>query len=232
MTKKIKSIMLNWEEYLIREYQPGWQPWANTIAYYPLDTDFKNTVTWTALTAHNSATIWTLGTVSCLDLTANNSYLDGTVSTLPQWNHDRTNIFWVSYTAFSHNPSYYYWTSWGWRADIVYSDTPIWWSQYWYTYNTDVSLTPADAWKWYLVAITISSWTVSMYVNWQYKTNTAWSWYTPSLNTNGTTLNLWYVPRDGRYLKWYLSKFIIEDKARTSQEISDYYNLTKWNYWL
>jgi hypothetical protein len=30
----------------------------------------------------------------------------------------------------------------------------------------------------------------------------------------------------------YYSNMILENKVRTAQEISDYYNLTKWNYWL
>jgi hypothetical protein len=36
----------------------------------------------------------------------------------------------------------------------------------------------------------------------------------------------------GRYFDGRLSNVIIEDKVRTAQDVADYYNLTKSNYWL
>jgi hypothetical protein len=41
-----------------------------------------------------------------------------------------------------------------------------------------------------------------------------------------------YRPWDKNPFIWYMSDFIIENKVRTTQEISDYYNQTKTNYWL
>jgi hypothetical protein len=42
MTKKITKLMLNGEEYEIREYQPGRQPGANTVLYVPMNTDLSD----------------------------------------------------------------------------------------------------------------------------------------------------------------------------------------------
>jgi hypothetical protein len=53
-------------------------------------------------------------------------------------------------------------------------------------------------------------------------------WGTTTANMIGYVWN--YNTNDN--LKWYLSQFILEDKTRTAQEIADYYNQTKWNYWI
>ena len=206
-----------------------WQPWANTVCYFPLDTDFEDTVTWTALTWYNSATIWTLWTVSCLDLTSSNSYLDWTISTLPQWGQARTNMFWVYYPSYWNYPAYWYWSWVNTQGDWVFkmdqSEWPVW-SQYWKALICWAGT--VSTWQWYHIAITVNGSTEQkMYINWVYKVSTAWS-----VNTNWTTLYLGKAPWGNNYLNWYLSKFIIEDKVRTAQEISDYFDLTKWDYWI
>jgi hypothetical protein len=45
-------------------------------------------------------------------------------------------------------------------------------------------------------------------------------------------LRLGYAATGERKLYWQLSNVIFEDKARTSQEVSDYYDQTKWDYWI
>jgi hypothetical protein len=62
-----------------------------------------------------------------------------------------------------------------------------------------------------------------------------------SQNANSINIiqNSWEVMRIGLHsstnTQWYqsyMSDFILESKARTAQEISNYYNKTKSNYWL
>lgn len=208
----------------------GWQPWANTIVYFPLDTDL-NDYSWNyTLTANNLATINTVDGVSCLDCSANRSFANCTISTLPQWTQARTNMFRVRWNALWQYPAYAYWTSQHSKADVLWhnnasSPASPSWSQYWWSMETNETITTG---QWYHIAITIDGSTEQkIYQNWVLK-NTKHL----TVNTNWTTLYLWHCTWDGTYINWYLSKFIIEDRIRTAQEIEDYYNQTKANYWI
>lgn len=204
-----------------------WQPWANTIAYYPLDTDFNDASgNWFNLTGSNWAIIWTLNWVSCLDLTASNSYVSWTVSWLPQWSSVRTNMLWIYGNASWQNPWYQYWTSSFNQADVLFNLNPIGWSQYW---GSMMSSTYGQ-WAWHHVAVVIK-WTWSAWQELYIDGQLATSW-TMTVNTNWTTLYLGRCTWDGTYLDGYISKFIVENKVRTAQEVADYYNQTKWNYGL
>lgn len=83
---------------------------------------------------------------------------------------------------------------------------------------------------WYNIALSINSslW-VDCYVNWTQV------WTTNTINSPDTTdLYFWsnYSLTDSSRMPWYLDDIIIEDKARTADEIAWYYNQTKSNYWL
>ena len=227
MTKYIDRYYLNWEEYGIKfAGWGGWrQPWANTIAYYPLTNDF-NDYSWNGnnLTGYNSATIWTLSGMTCLDLTANSSYISWTVSNIPQGNQARTNMFWVKWNNIWNYPVYWYGSSGSGRWDTVYSNSNITWSQYGGAVYSDVY---EDISNRIHVAITTSGNSIVLYVNWAIQKSGSLT-----VNTNGTTLYLGKNPWDNAYLNWYISQFIIEDKVRTAQEISDYYDQTKSLYWI
>ena len=211
--------------------QSWWQPWVNTIAYYPFSTDFSDqSWNWYDLTWYNSATIWTLNWLSCLDLTASQSYLWTTVSWIPQWWQARTEMFWVKWSALWNYPTHQYGRASfnEWSTIWTNNSNPNWilWSNYWdnilWTWPISVSV-------WHHVAVVINgSWSAGqvMYVD-----GVAWPDASLTINTQGTTL---YIGknRDNNYLNWYMSNFIIEDKARTAQEISDYFNQTKWDYWI
>ena len=210
---------------------PPWTPWANTIVYYPFSTDFSDqSWNWYDLTWYNSATIGTLNWLSCLDLTAIQSYLWTTVSWIPQWWQARTEMFWVKWSALWNYPTHQYGTASfnKWSTIWINNNNPNWilWSNYWYnvlwTWPISVSV-------WHHVAVVINgSWSAGqvMYVD-----GVAWPNASLTINTQGTTL---YIGknRDNNYLNWYMSNFIIEDKARTAQEVLDYYNQTKWDYWI
>lgn len=204
-----------------------WQPWANTICYFPLDTDLNDTSgNWYSLTGNNWAVIGNLNGLNCLDLTSNHSYASWVISWIPQWNQVRTNIFWIRWNFIEWGYSgYTYGQSGSGKADTIYYNSPITWSQYWNAIDTWVTPT---AWDWVHIAVTIDgSTSQKVYVNWTLKNS--WSL---TMNTDGTTLYLWHNPRDWTYANWYISKFIIENRVRTAQEVADYFNQTKADYWI
>ena len=200
-----------------------WSPWVNTIVYYPLDIDFTDN-SWNGynLTWYNSAVIGTLNWLSCLNLTASNSYLSWLVSWLPQGWADRINMFWVNWTTIWWFPPYQYWQGSWYQWDVIYKNNSINWSQYWLDCSSGVR---AVAGNWYYIAVTIRDGSQQIYINGELKWTSS-----VTVATNGTTLYLWHCVWDNTYLNWYLSNFIIEDRIWTGQEIADYYNQTKSLY--
>ena len=69
-----------------------------------------------------------------------------------------------------------------------------------------------------------------IYVNWV----DAASW-TGNASYNLADTNFWLFSANSwnnDYFYGNISNFIIEDKERTAQEVSDYFNQTKWDYWI
>lgn len=214
----IKKVML-WSTQIRPTW---WTPWANTMIYYEFDWNLNDS-SWNNRNWMGGWTItyWT----NYADLTSWKIAVPNL--TLPVW---CTISFWFKCNS----------TSWQWMVDminnsqnkIVYrlqmstnkfnatSDFPSyqWWANLW-PYDTSwhhsVAVFGTDNIRYY-------------YDNTLIATHTKWS---GSVTTggnyigagwNGTWVNPWLYA-------WY---FIVEDKWWTAQEISDYYNLTKWNYWL
>ena len=82
---------------------------------------------------------------------------------------------------------------------------------------------------WKYVTITFNgSNTVKIYINW------VLDWTNSSANVpsgTGFAIGANYNHNGNRW-KGGVSELIVENKVRTDQEISDYYNLTKSTYWL
>lgn len=198
-----------------------WQPWANTIAYLPMKTDLlDHSGTWTTATVS-----WTVSLESW-HWYFNGGKIYGTLSSIPT---SYTISMWIKATSL---PSHWETLSCIWQYN-TYSNFWLWLN------NTDKRVTYSrrdvnyppwpivDTTNWYLVTITYGSWTVALYINWTYSTGT----------TSFPTTALWtsdYIIADntGANFYWYINDYILEDKVRTAQEISDYYNQTKANYWL
>ena len=81
-----------------------------------------------------------------------------------------------------------------------------------------------------LVTITADSSWRTMYMNW-----TQVSTWSSTITFISTVLCIgggsWTSSVDN-FFNGYMSDVIIENKVRTAQEISDYYNATKSNYWI
>lgn len=217
MWYKVKKIY-QWSN-LVR---PKWKPWPNTIAYYPLEKNFNDySWNWYNLTVSN-ATITNLNWVSC-GLYSNGRAYNATPTvwstrTLVAWFYNQTSwiLVWTGATQ-----SWYYaiMMSNNWDK-IQISDF----------YTTGYSSSSISSNSWHLW-VAIADWAnMYIYVDWVL----ANSW-THSNTLSSTWVSAWGKPFTNQYtdyFSWYLSNVILENKARTAQEISNYYNQTKSKYWL
>lgn len=159
-----------------------------------------------------------------------------------------TSTYTNNYTSMPYNTTAYTINIWYKRVGsnsgthCTVADFHTWWNYFprfnvlsnevWYIVSrSNVSTSNTDSWSNY--CISISGNTATCYRNW----TQVWQFSVNSFNNNLPYFRLntvWYTTAsysnytaDGR-----MSALIIEDKARTAQEIADYYNQTKWNYGL
>lgn len=230
--QKISEIIMEWVVRTAQEIQDyynltksnykgeGRQPWANTVAYYPLKSDIldhsgnNNNFTWGTYTFSDNF----------IDVTAKLTW----PVTLPNggtW--PRTISMWTCVSswdtrAFSYLPA----TSDGWPSCYIsWRDTEngnrpwAWFYYYWWKRNWPTSV---SVWEKFLMTW-VKEWaTMKLYLN-------AVLVSTTNLKSSGT----WNPPWPRAELNpWKYSEIIVEDQARDITMISEYYNLTKSNYWL
>ena len=212
----------------------GWwrQPWANTLAYYQFDNNLNDS-SWN--NRNFTVKTWTV-TYSTTSWGAKYAYFNNST-----W----TNYYEMSlnYTApmtvsFFFNPQADYgtWTS------TVHTIFEIWYNQgYCRWFNTlgiswdGISSVPFYAMQtnqWYLVTYTRNGSSWKMYINGTL--NGSW---TPNHTTGTRTVRVcinqvWNTNNSNFANNGYISELIMEDKERTAQEISDYFNQTKSLYWI
>ena len=219
MTKKITKLMLNGQEYEIREYQGGWwgwrQPWANTVLYFPFKTDQSDKV-W-------NTTIDTVGTQQTLWYNFSSSWEMKLVST------PTTMCFlsaWVKYNWYTNSVTqfggaYVGFMLYNFRHAENSSYDKVFQAATWpasYIKSTAQNTTTGTRYHmamWY-------DWTYSYwYLNWQLVWTCNWGGYT----WNGY-VRFWY------WIDMTVSEYIGESVCWTAQEVADYYNQTKWDYWI
>jgi len=236
MGYKIKRILVGTQQ--VRPYR--YNPWANTIAYYPFDTNFNDYMGNYNLTAKaGSPSITTLNWVKCC-------YFNGSSDI---WNDSlHMSTIWTTFTVCAWvyvlwdemavmNNIYWAWSSysvnWVW---LFFYTNWLWWRwQSWY--NSTMTLVENQISysknRWYFVCTTYTNWTYKMYVNWvQTVTQSATPWFSSS-----SLFRIWWSNfNDNRWERyfsnWYVSREIIENKVWTADEIDLYYRTTKSNYWL
>ena len=217
----------------------GRQPWANTIAYYTFNGDCDDSSSnWYDLTPYNV----TYSTITNGDEVAyfNGSNAYAILTWLNMTISDATMNIWIKKTrnTASENFGQLASTTEWWRS-ITTRTTWTWdiWNQLYYSawqfLGSNGTWIANDTWM--NVVITAGSTGNKLYVNGQEvaMTYNHWNSSTPLW----TRLFDWivisrHVAADANWAQWYVSKRIIEDKMRTASEISDYYDLTKWSYWL
>jgi len=210
---------------MVYKKKKWWKPWANTLLYYPLTSETTvNEKSWKNKDLTNTwVTFWTYQWVDCAYFDGSH-FLKNETSYGLSWNF--TASIWVYYTARwdYEQPRFYGDNSWNIWIWITPPSNYIWYNPRWS--ETSQILVSDSGWK---LLTVVYDWTnCKLYVNGANVDTTAKSWYTY------TDSKLWiggYVPSP-LYWKWGLSEFILENKARTADEISNYYNSTKSKYWL
>jgi hypothetical protein len=214
----------------IWEYK--WTPGDNTIAYYPLtSTSTVNDMSGNSRNLTNNGTNFgTYQWVDCAYLTAATKYL---LTPTLTWSDIKTISVWAYWDwTFSPSSSTYallltYWILSNSARFYIYNKTDG--KLYYENDGTSYKITtPYVSSVWYNLVITIGTDT-KMYINWNY----IWSCtnWAPSNWTFifGTWIN---NPISADKYSWWISNWVIENKTWSAQEISDYYNQTKSNYWL
>ena len=234
MTKYIDRYYLNWEMYAIKFGGGGWgwTPWANTLAYYPLESDVLD-YSWNwnnAIGAPDSFADWVANyswastslptsLAQSIPLTCLIWINDGWIGV---WDHN-INVMWqhtfsgyglcLSYNQYDRNNSAY---SVGWHTSSNGGNF-MW---VWTTYSN-----PLD-W-WHLMWLTRDWTTLKLYIDWEF----IWQDSDSSSATSNDAFYLWYDHGyDWGAWYWKVSKLIFEDKTWTAQEVADYFNQTKSLY--
>ena len=223
---------------MVYKKKKWWKPWANTVLYCPLKDD---------TTDHSGNHTVTLNTTSYGTVAKDSTgfyyfnwwYLSTEAyswpiaqATLSVWVNrgDKSynnNVAWGISTHYKGSDPYHCWlafqlwwknndTSWVFLARATSGTVDMW-------------MTPPTRWTWVLLTLTYnnSEW-AKLYRNWTLESSFS---NTNSLRSESLPTFIWATnPFTDQFYEWYISEFILEDKAWTATEVSDYYNLTKANY--
>lgn len=220
MPKVVRKFYRDGVEYKIK-FDKSWKPGANTIAYYPLKNDANDySGNWRNGTATNISFISWYALWNWVNSRITSTLTDDWIKTISLWvkrvwRQEDWRFVASSWT--SSNTGYH-------QSLALWTDNK--WSISTHDSNEYVSDYVADN-NWVYLCATFKSWENKLYINWEY----AWT-STYTYSGLSSMFNLFARSTNLDYFKWYISNVIIENKTRTSQEISDYYNNTKSNYGL
>ena len=193
----------------------GYTPTANTIAYFPFkdDTSDASGHWYTLDVAWSKQTIWYDFTST---VSIGNSFPYSTV---------KTSMCWVKIKSFSKSGAHQAWLLRTQPWSYLVSDNlyPNWWF-YAYTNGNKYTDAPRTLDTRMHLVITVSWADLVCYKDGVKYTVTGWAgqwWYN----------RLLYFASNCSWT-FCVSDAIFEDKVRTEQEVSDYYNQTKSKYWL
>lgn len=207
-----------------------WRPWANTLLYLPMKSDLDdhsgNNITMTNNWVVIENWFWKFNWTSSYIYTTNNFSLASTPFTVSFWmNADSVANKWLI-SQNRYTGGYKWWNIFIVNQKVRTELTPSWWQQSTWTITTGT---------WYNIVMTVpASWNRVVYRNWTQEAT--WS---NSVTFTSIPVYIWTsawtaadISSTGMKYEGYMSDIIIEDKAWTQQEVSDYYNLTKWSYWI
>lgn len=205
-----------------------WKPWANTVAYYPLNWN-ANDYSWNGKNGTASNITWnSWWDGGCASFNGSNSYINVPALsitnnlTISCWIKTTQSSIWeiIQMVNSAWTQSFEFRVS-SWKLNL-------WLWNSWYSEQGWNSSSSINTWQWVNVIVTKSGNNYNLYINSVNDgvfTSSLWIWFNNNriwLHTNGS---------NSPY-NWLIDNFIIENKARTASEIADYYNLTKSNYWL
>lgn len=205
-----------WEKKVWPEW---WKPWANTIAYYPLKENLNDysgnnnhfsIASWTVSYSNNMAT---LTRVTANSILASYSW-DFTILAYTQLANAETWYFPIC--ASNYYPNMKFW--------LMNNQSECAYSYSWWWHSATVSYT--QSWIHLLVWVKNSS-EFTIYIDGSVVKTLSW----PFNSTQSNSISLLWQDAVWTWTCTYWN-LIIENKARTAEEISAYYNQTKSNYWL
>lgn len=220
----------------------GRQPWANCVAYYPLEDDF-NDYSWNGYNLTNSWLV--LGTTSDWYKWAyigTGNHADTNGFNYPytwNWQTTWTIAFWLwcntltegswsiailSEWATNNNAN-----AWIWYTTYDYPDWWLWYFWIWDTFSWSTMrpldwVNMMDANNMHSYVITINSTTFSMYKDWVLAVSAwiSWAWY-----TTGTWFRIWNESTDvSQCIQWYVRHFVYDTSVWTLSDVQAYHNWT------
>ena len=232
---KIKKVYLGRKQI----YPDWWNPWENTLWYYTFNNTWEDT-TGDNADASNISSNTFVEAYSWSSKKVLNK-VSGSYVTLPATVMSTTPSRWTMLFRFKTSntsnvrwaeaqTSEYRWTIWLWIDGYWLS------MQHWGSYgNRRMAYNTAKNfrdWVWHLITFSSDNSDVIVWIDTnfstQYRLNTtsdysigAWVYNIgsrASWASNTSTFQMW--------------DFILENRSRTEQEKINYYNQTKWNYWL
>lgn len=221
-----------------------WAPSEHTMLYIPMDTTYGTT---DQSQYHRSYTVsWlTHTTYGWVDCYQNSSWIINLWTSAYTWlapsSLEATYSFWVYPASFSNYSTMFCWAIQNYYFYNIWRLNNKIWIDWWNPNTTEWSAygTQWYANWWHLFVWTITWWRDYLYVDGNLVTdNTSYSLSQIANNGFGAwhiSSQIWiyiFADRNGRgKWSWYVWQIIFEDKARTIDEISNYYNKTKSNYW-
>lgn len=209
-------------------YVPPFVPWTDTVAYYKFDNNLNDSSgNWLDMSWYGTAVYWTTAqwaTYATFDWTNFSNYLN--------WytydNSAYTISFWLTF------PNFLVW--WVWAIIDFWTST---WDNVYIrvtdknaTFKVNDNIIDTNTNQWHYYALVIKNWVVYAYRDvlnlWELCTISG----TISTNARLRLGNEWNGSTNGYHAgRWSLSELILETKARTTQEVLDYYNASKIYYW-
>ena len=187
-----------------------WHPWANTLAYYPFSSDAIDVIWNTSLSV--SWTQETLGR-SFSSSVMINTFPSTSVKTSSVW-------FKVDTLSVTGNVQIFILRTQPWCYMV--KDSQYRWAFYMYKNRNYYAPAPWTQWQRTNLVITVANNYLVCYkdgVQYTLGNGTLQDAYNQLINITWTC-------------NFVMSDLIFENAAWTQQEVLDYYNLTKWKYWL
>lgn len=227
MWYKIKKIMVG-----TQQVRPaGWTPWENTVLYLPLEDDTTDHSQYNrAITQSWAVTKADIGYLFARPWSWENALkCSDTIATLV-WSFPYTVSLWGKMQA-------------SWTAILFWGSAyNQWWTNYLINSSNNkirVGQEPSHLLNWYDVNQIWNWWNYYTFIEYSNKSEVYQNGQLVITDTAQSSRVLpsflWWILQypDSTSNTWmYWSNFIIENKARTAQEVADYYNSTKSNYWL
>lgn len=210
-----------------------WNPWANTVAWYPLDsTDELSDMKWSG-TAYDLTASWWTPTYSTHYATLNwSTHLQSNLASM-SWANTISFSWWVNFASFgSGNMWICVVGTASYHRAIVVGVEPSWKliiSDYWGWPSWTSAYIQTDTW--YNFWLSYASWTWRLYMNWQLDSNYNWS---SSASADFTKFSISWYPNNSELLPNWAKvwSFAVQNNEMSAQDFLDFYNGTKSNYWL